>query len=69
MVKTITFFCDICNKEFQPQEYSFLTGQLVKIDEKLNKHPILFEGHYCGECTNLILGEITKMKNDKHKEK
>ena len=63
MVKEIRFFCDICSKEFPPQEYSFLIGQLIKVDKDLKSHTIPFEGHYCDQCTNLILGEITKLKN------
>ena len=61
-MKKIQFFCDICGKEFLPQEYSFLTGQVIKIDKELKSQTIVFEGHYCGVCTNLILDEAAKLR-------
>lgn len=62
-MKEIKFFCDICGKEFLPKEFSFLTGQILKIDEKLNNHHVTFEGHYCGDCTNILLLKIEEIKN------
>lgn len=64
-MKEIKFFCDICDIEFPPKEYAFLTGQLIKIDKDFKQQVIPFEGHYCGKCTNLLLEEITKLKNAK----
>lgn len=62
-MKKIIFNCDICGNEFPPQEYSFLTGQIIKMNEKLEKQNIIFEGHYCGVDTNKLLEEVTKLKN------
>lgn len=64
-MKTVTFHCDICGKEFPPQEYSFFNGQIIKMDDKLKSHMIPFEGHYCGEDTHKLLEQIAKMKNEK----
>lgn len=65
-MKELKYFCDICGKEFPPNEYSFLIGQIIKVDEKLVPHQVPFEKNYCGECTQLLLAEITKLKNAKH---
>lgn len=64
-MKTIIFACDICEAEFPPKAYSFLTGQTISIDKELNMHTVPFEGHYCGECTELILNKIHEMRSAK----
>ena len=61
-MKTITFLCDICGKEFQPNEYAFLNGQIVKVTPDLQPSPLTFEGHYCGEDTHKILNYIQELK-------
>lgn len=65
-MKTITFSCDICGKEFPPQEYSFLTGQVVKINQELKPNTVAFEGHYDAECTHKLLEYIAGLKNAQH---
>ena len=66
MAKQIKYFCDICDKEFPPQEYSFLTGQIIKVSGELKPELLGFEGHYCDTCTHLIIKHIEELKNAKH---
>lgn len=63
-MKEIKFFCDVCGKEFPPNEYSFLTGQLIKVDKDLKSHQIPFEGHYCGDDTIKVLSYIENLKKE-----
>ena len=63
-MKTVIFCCDICGKEFPPREFSFLTGQLIKMDKELKAHQVAFEGHHCGDCTKNVLGYIDKLKDE-----
>lgn len=63
-MKQVKLFCDICGKEFPPQEYSFLTGQVIRIDKDLKPQLGTFEGHYCGECTHDLLGYIENKINE-----
>lgn len=65
-MKTLIFHCDICGKEFPPQEYAFVNGQIIKIDAELKPHAVQFEGHYCGVCGKLILEYINKLSNAEH---
>ena len=63
-MKEIKLFCDVCLKEFPPKEYSFLTGQITRIDSKLQPNLGTFEGHYCDDCTKKILEHIEKLTNE-----
>ena len=64
-IQTIIYNCDICGKEFPPKEFGFFSGQTIKVNEKLEPNLLKFDGHYCGECTNQIMGEIIKIANEK----
>ena len=63
MTQKIQYFCDICGKEFPPQEYSFLTGQLLRLDKDLNQQIGIINGHYCGEDTKQIIAFIEELTN------
>lgn len=63
-MQTIIYNCDICGKEFPPQEFSFLNGQIIKVNEKLEANLAKFSGHYCGECTKQIIEFIEKLGNE-----
>ena len=60
-MKELKFYCDICQKEFLPVEFSFVNGQIEKLNEKLEAQRVSFEGHYCGECTKKILAFIESL--------
>lgn len=72
-MREIKMFCDICGKEFPPQEsqesqesqgYSILAGTIIRIDAQLEASSGTFEGHYCGEDTKKILEHIEKLTNE-----
>ena len=65
-MKVLQYFCDVCGKEFQPNEYAFLNGQIVKVTPDLQSQPLTFEGHYCGEDTHKILEYIQELKHAKN---
>ena len=68
-MQTTKFFCDICAIEFPPKEYCFINGQVTKMDAQYKPVPFAFVGHYCGECTELILEYVAKLKNGHNKDK
>ena len=61
-------FCDICAVEFPPKEYCFINGQVTKMNAQYQPEPFAFVGHYCGECTEVILEYIGSLKQ-KHGQK
>lgn len=63
-MKLTKIFCDICDKEFPPQEYCFLTGQIIKVNTELKPEVLGIEGHYCGEDTHKIIEFIASLKNE-----
>ena len=69
MVQKISFFCDVCGIEFPPKEYSFLNGQIIKMNAEYKPEPFAFAGHYCGDCTQTILEKISELKNGHSKKK
>lgn len=66
-MKKIQYFCDICDVEFPPKEFSFLTGQIIKLDDELKQNVLAFEWNFCGECTKMIVDVIDKTKAEKAK--
>lgn len=66
MTQEIKYFCDVCTKEFPPNKtYAFLTGQMLKIDKELQEHCLPFQGHYCSDCTELIIKQVDNLKREK----
>ena len=66
MVQKIYYFCDNCEKECQVLEgLATFAGYVVKMNEKLEKKQVGFEGHYCSVCTEKILEFTNKLKNAK----
>jgi len=64
MTQKIYYFCDNCEKECFPQEgLGTFVGFIVKIDEKLEKKQIGFEGHYCYKCAEKIMEFTKELKN------
>lgn len=60
------FFCDVCGIEFPPQEYCFINGQVMKLDVEMKPQTFVFAGHYCGECTQIILKKVALLKEEKN---
>lgn len=65
-MKTITFHCDLCGKEFSPESFCFINGQTIKVDAELKPQRMVFEGHYCGACADMVLLKIDEIKNAQH---
>ena len=63
-MQVIKYFCDICGKECLPQDgLGTFAGFLVKMNEKLEKKQVGFEGHYCDGCIEKLLDFINELKN------
>mgnify|MGYP001602205870 CR=1 FL=1 len=64
MIKN-TYFCDTCEKEFNPQEGILTMASVIpKINDKLEKMNYTFNGNYCGRCSEIILSLLGKLKED-----
>ena len=60
-----TYFCDADGKEFDPKEgLSSLLAVIPKMNDKLEKQQLTFNGNYCGSCSELILNFIATLKNE-----
>lgn len=63
MTQKIFYYCDVDGKECVPQEgLGTLAGFIVKMNTDLKPEQVGFEGHYCHECCESILGFITELK-------
>ena len=59
------YFCDSCEKEFNPQEGIFtVAGMIPKMNDQLQKMNYTFNGNYCGPCSEIILSLLGKLKED-----
>ena len=59
------YFCDADGKEFNPEEgISTIAAMIPKMNVKLEKQRLTFEGNYCGSCSELILNFIATLKNE-----
>ena len=64
MTEIVQYICDTCGSECLPQEgMGTFMGAIAKMNEKLEKQKLGFNGHYCAKCVELILQFIYELKN------
>ena len=64
MIKN-TYFCDADGKEFNPEEgLASLLAVIPKTNDKLEKQQLTFNGNFCGEHSELLMGFISTLKNE-----
>ena len=65
-MKKIVVTCDLCEKETDPQRFGVVSGCILKMNDKGEFGPLIFEAHYCEDDISKILGfieELSKKKN------
>lgn len=65
MGKIVRIICDICEKEINPNDQAFSNwvGKTIKMNQKAEIQSMMFEGYYCGDCSDKILEKINEIKN------
>ena len=64
MIKNL-YFCDADGKEFNPEEgLASLLAVIPKMNDKLEKQNLTFNGNFCGVCSELLMSFISTLKNE-----
>jgi hypothetical protein len=63
-MKTITYHCDTCQKEFTGAMSVYLSNE-IQVNEKMETRQVAKEEHFCPECTEKIKKAIQECQNKK----
>ena len=65
MTEVIKYFCDICGAECLPREgMGTFMGAIAKMNDKLERQQLGFNGHYCSKDTEMLLEFIAHLKQE-----
>ena len=67
MVRTVKTFCDLCEKECHLQRFGVVSGCVMKMNDKGEFGPFIFEGHYCEDDISKILDFIKEIHDQRTK--